>query len=53
MLVGLWRVEDAALVIRHGVPPAARARAAIASEGRRLLRFLESEAQDVRFESRV
>ena len=51
MLVGLWRVEDGALVIRHGVPLAKRAQAAVRAEGRRLLRFLESDARDVRFVS--
>lgn len=51
MLVGLWRVEDGALVIRHGVPLAKRAQAGVAAEGRRLLRLLESDARDVRFVS--
>src|SRR6185503_4982740 len=53
MIVGLWRVEEGALVIRHGVPLTKRAQSAIAAEARRLLRFLESEARDVRFVSRA
>jgi len=53
MIVGLWRVEEGVLVIRHGVPLTKRAQSAIAAEGRRLLRFLESDARDVKFVSRA
>ncbi len=47
--VGLWRVEDGALVVRHASPLAARARSALAAEGRRLLGFLGEDGGAVRF----
>ena len=45
----VWRVEDGDLVVSH-LPLAKRARAAVAAEGRRLLRFLAADGaeQDVR-----
>ncbi len=45
----VWRVEDGALVVSH-LPLAKRAHAAVAAEGRRLLRFMTADAagHDVR-----
>ena len=43
----VWRVEDGELVVGH-LPLPQRARAALAAEGRRLLRFLSGGAGDVR-----
>ena len=48
-LRAVWRAGDDGLVVRHVALPK-RAQAAVAAEGRRLLRFLESESRDVRFE---
>jgi hypothetical protein len=47
--VGLWRVEDETLVVRHAGPLARDARRELADEGRRLLAFLEATGSDVRF----
>jgi hypothetical protein len=47
--VGLWRVEDGALVVRHVSPLAAPARGALAAEGRHLLGFLGEDGASVRF----
>ena len=41
----VWRAEDADLVVSH-LPLARRARAAVAAEGRRLLRFLAVDGAD-------
>jgi hypothetical protein len=45
---GRWRLEPAGLVVAHVDRLPKRALAAIAAEGRRLARFLEAEAPDVR-----
>ena len=47
--VGLWRVEAGDLVVRHASPLVARARGALAAEGRRLLAFLGEDGSTVRF----
>ncbi len=48
-LRAVWRAGENGLVVRHvGLPK--RAQATVAAEGRRLLRFLESESQEVRLE---
>jgi hypothetical protein len=47
--VGLWRVEEGALVVRHPVPLAPAARSELATEGRRLLAFLGADGSGVRF----
>ena len=45
---GAWRLEPDRLVVRHvdGLPK--KTLAAISAEGRRLARFLEADARDVR-----
>jgi hypothetical protein len=47
--VGLWRVEEGALVVRHADALAARARDGLAAEGRRLLAFLGEVDAPIRF----
>ena len=47
--VGLWRMEDGALVVRHADTLTAGARGELAEEGRRLLAFLGGAGGDVRF----
>jgi hypothetical protein len=57
VLSGSWRLDRAknapvaTLVVRHVRPLTARARSSLAAEGRRLLRFMASDAggHDVRF----
>jgi hypothetical protein len=48
LVVGVWRLEPEALVVRHVERLPKRALAAIAAEGRRLARFLEAASPDVR-----
>ena len=48
-LRAVWRAGEHGLVVRHAALPK-RAQATVAAEGRRLLRFLESESQEVRLE---
>jgi hypothetical protein len=48
VLWGTWRLDAAALHIAYAEPRPKRALAAVAAEGRRLLRFLGTEVRDVR-----
>ena len=47
----VWRADDQALVVRHAGSLSKRAAAAVAAEGRRLLRFLGRDTRDVRLEA--